>query len=164
VQDAPRNPYSPPTAPTERPDPKIPVPNIVKLAATLFGASHVLFYLLEPTYETTVTVEGADLNAVDPGAAIEPDPWLDIILTGLAMLLYFAPLLLLYKAAFGRSSWARLGLTAMALFLLFITLEDAQTMTATSPVRGFVWLISAALEIVALAMFYTPAANRWYRV
>jgi hypothetical protein len=158
VQKDPHNRYSQPSAPVERPDQKEPMPGIVRLGAWLFGLSNILFYVLHP--RLPVTVKAVKVSEADVVASSWP---LNAFLgTALALAMLITPFWLLFKAV-KRHSWARVALSVVAAIQLVIFLEVARTYASPDRLQWGVWLTDAALQLVALALFFTPSANRWYR-
>jgi hypothetical protein len=154
----PHNPYSPPFAPVEGPEQKNPMPGTVRLGAWLFGVSNILFYVLQP--RLTITVHAVKISDPD---TVAPSSSLTMLLgVALALAMLIIPFSLLFKAI-KRRSWARVALTVVATFVLVMFLEMARTSPSTDRLQWAVWLTDAALELVALALFFTPSANRWYR-
>jgi hypothetical protein len=161
VPNGSRNPYSPPAAPVGPEDRHEPVPGVLRLAALLFGASYLLFYfLIPPMRPISVTLA---MPAGNAKAAVETANAASTYLgMGLLALGFGAPLWLLFKALKGRS-WARITLTLLIVAVLVYFLEVAHTYSTGSRAHWIAWLADAALELVALALFFTPTASRWYR-
>jgi hypothetical protein len=164
VQDDARNPYSPPSAPLSPEEPELPVPPILKGGAWLYGVAYILFYFLMPPVRT-VAVK-MDMPAGDPEAAArianEAGMWSTYVGLALLIAVFAGPFWLLYKAL-RRRSWARTTLALFTAALLLICLEFARVWSSGSIEHWAIWLTDAALELVALALFFTPTASRWYR-
>jgi hypothetical protein len=164
VQDGPRNPYSPPSAPVGRPDRRDPAPRVVQLGAWLFGASYLLFYALRPEMRLVLkAVPVSDAQASEADFATGPSlPLLVLLGFVVAVTLFVAPFWFLFKAV-KRRMWARLALTVTALLLVVLFLEGSRASSTGNPTQWALWLADVGLEFVAIALFFTPAANRWYR-
>jgi hypothetical protein len=157
VHDDPRNRYSPPSAPVGRPDRKDPVPTVVQLGAWLFAAAYLLFYVLRP--EMRVNDAQASQAKFATGSSLLLFALLGF---GMAVTLFATPFWVLFKAV-TRRTWARLALTITAPLLFTFFLVGARTDSTGNPTQWALWLSDVGLEFVAIALFFAPAANRWYR-
>ena len=154
VQNVPHNRYSPPSAPVESGEHRVPIPRSVKRAAVFFALANVLFYVLEPRTEIVETF--TDASGTPPDPAID---YLALAATTFGLFMYAAPFVLLFLML-RRQAWARIALVIVMAFTFAIYVNET---TPGEGLRWIVWLLDGVLDVIALGLFFVPSANRWFR-
>ena len=160
-----RNPYGPPaslesTGPLP-PEPRTPAPGSVWRGVGLYILSFVLFFVLAVVMApATVTIPARVSGGPVPAAP--PESELMVIGVAVVALMLGAPAWLLFKVT-RRRHWARVTLAFVsALAFAFFALYPVQVLPS-HPAQTAAFFANGALEGVALALLFTPNANRWFR-